>query len=362
MQSEVSMREQKYKDAILEAMTEIMKVDEAVYFMGQGATSPKASYGTVTGLQEKFGPKRVMAMPLSENALTGVAIGTALTGMRPILCFHRVDFFLHACDQLINNAAKWHYMSAGQLKVPLVIRLIIGRGWGQGPQHSQSLQSLFAHIPGLKVVMPATANDAKGLLYSAVKDNNPVIFMEHRWLHETYGPISDETVPIPIGQAKIVQKGNDITIIASSYMTLEAIRAAHLLEKEQISAEVIDLRSIKPLDKETLIKSVRRTGRVLVVDCDWKTCGLASEVLAVLTEEAFNDLKAPPVRIAHPDRNNPTSWSLANHYYPTAKVIALEVFNMLKLSSKAQSLLEELLSYRNDGPLDVPDPSLQGPF
>jgi len=356
------MRELKYKDAILEATKEIMEADSSVYFMGQGATGPKAIYGTAAGLAEQFGSMRVMDMPLSENALTGVAIGTALAGMRPILCFHRVDFFLHACDQLINNAAKWNYMSAGQLKVPLVIRLIMGRGWGQGPQHSQSMHNLFAHIPGIKVVMPATASDAKGLLHAAVKDNNPVIFMEHRWLHETFGPISDENSSVPIGSAKVMQEGKDITIITSSYMTLEAIKTAHMLEKEQISAEVIDLRSIKPLDKETLIKSVRRTGRVLVADCDWRTCGFAAEVLAVLTEEAFNDLKAPPVRVTYPDRNNPTSWSLANHYYPTAKAIALEVFRMMRHTSKAQHLLEELLEYRNDGPLDVPDPSLQGPF
>lgn len=362
MQSEVHMKEMKYKDAILSATREIMEADPTVYFMGQGATGPKAIYGTVAGLRDQFGPERVMDMPLSENALTGVAIGSAIAGMRPILCFHRVDFFLRACDQLINNGAKWNYMSAGKLKVPLVIRLIMGRGWGQGPQHSQSLHSLFAHIPGLKVVMPATASDAKGLLLSAVKDNNPVVFMEHRWLHETYGPVPEENGVEGIGKAKILKEGTDITIIASSHMTLEAIKAAHLLENDKISAEVIDLRTIKPLDKETLIKSVRRTGRVLIADGDWKTCGFAAEVLATLTEEAFSDLKAPPVRVTYPDRNNPTSWSLANHYYPTASMIAFETYRMMRLPSKAQALLEELLEYRNDGPLDVPDPSLQGPF
>lgn len=352
----------KYSEAILEATRAAMEADSSIYFMGQGATGPKALYGTAKGLKDLFGPTRVMDMPLSENALTGVAVGSAIGGMRPILAFHRVDFFLHACDQLINNAAKWHYMSAGKIKIPLVIRLIIGRGWGQGPQHSQSLHSLFAHIPGLKVVMPATAADAKGLLTTAIKDNNPTLFLEHRWLHETFGPVPEENEAIPFGRANIVKEGKDVTIITSSFMTLEALKAAHLLEENHVSAEVIDLRSIQPLDKETLIKSVRRTGRVLVADCDWKTCGFAAEVLATLTEEAFNDLKAPPIRVAYPDRNNPTSWSLANHYYPTAKVIAMEVFRLLRLPSKAQHLLEKLLEYRNDGPLDVPDPSLQGPF
>jgi len=312
------MRTLKFNEAILEATKQAMEADPTIYFMGQGATQPKAIYGTAAGLRDQFGCARVMDMPFSENALTGVAVGTALAGMRPILAFHRVDFFLHACDQLINNAAKWNYMSAGQLQVPLVIRLIMGRGWGQGPQHSQSLHALFAHIPGIKVVMPSTAADAKGLLISAIKDNNPVIFLEHRWLHKTYGPVPKEPLQVPLGSAKIVQEGKDVTIIASSYMTLEALKAAHRLEREGVSAEVIDLRSIKPLDTEKLIKSVRRTGRAVVVDGDWKTCGFASEVVAMLTEEAFNDLKAPPVRIAHPDRNHPTSWPLANHYHPTA--------------------------------------------
>lgn len=356
------MKKLKFSEAILEATDEAMESDPTVYFMGQGANAPRAIYGTVQGLREKFGKDRIMDMPLSENGLTGIAIGTAIAGMRPILAFHRVDFFLRACDQLINNGAKWNYMSAGKLTVPLVIRLIIGRGWGQGPQYSQSLHSLFAHIPGLKVVMPATAADAKGLLLSAVKDNNPVIFLEHRWLHDTFGPVPEKNPEVPIGKAKVIREGKEITIVSSSFMTIEALRAAEMLEKEQISAEVIDLRSIKPLDKETVIKSLRRTGRILIADCDWKTCGFASEVLAVVAEEAFNDLKAPPIRVTYPDRNNPTSWSLANHYYPTAETMTMEVFQAMRLPSKAQHTLEKLREYRNEGPLDVPDPSLQGPF
>lgn len=356
------MKEQKYKDAILDATIQIMEADPTVYLMGQGATDSGGIYGTVKGLQEKFGNEKVLNMPFSENAVMGMAIGSALAGMRPILCFYRVDFFLRALDQLINNAAKWNYISAGQSKVPLVVRMVIGRGWGQGAQHSQSLHSLFAHIPGIKVVMPATAADAKGLLWSASRDNNPVIFMEHRWLYETYGPTPEQITLIPIGQANILREGNDLTLIACSYMTLETIEAAHLLADEKISAEVIDMRSIRPFDRETLIKSIRRTGRVLIVDGDWKTCGFASEIVATLVEEAFHYLKAAPVRITYPDRNNPTSWALANHYYPTAKMITLEVFRMLKLPSKAQRVLEEILDYRSDGPLDVPDPSLQGPF
>ena len=356
------MRKLKFKKAILEATCEAMSSDASIYFMGQGVNSPKAIYGTALGLKKLFGSKRVMDMPFSENALTGIATGSALAGMRPILAFYRVDFFLRALDQLINNAAKWNYMSAGMLKVPLVIRLIIGRGWGQGPQHSQSLQSLFSHIPGLKVVMPSNAYDAKGLLLSAVKDNNPTLFLEHHWLHETFGNVPKDSFEVLIGKAKIVQEGLDMTIVASSYMTLEALKAAKILNQENIFPEIIDLRSLKPFDKETLMKSVRKTGRLIVVDGDWKTCGFASEIVAIIAEEAFSDLKVGPVRITYPDRNNPTSWSLANHFYPTAKMIAMEAFHLMRNPLKAQHLLEKLLEYRNGGPLDVPDPSLQGSY
>ncbi len=356
------MRRLKFKEAILEGTCEAMNSDPTIYFMGQGVSSPKAIYGTALGLKKLFGPKRVMDIPLSENALTGIATGTALAGMRPILVFQRVDFFLRALDQLINNTAKWNYISAGMLKVPLVIRLIIGRGWGQGPQHSQSLQSFFVHIPGLKVVMPSNPSDAKGLLLSAIKDNNPTLFLEHHWLYDTFGNVSKQPFEVPIGKAKTIQEGLDMTMVSSSYMTLETIKAAEILKQDNISPEIIDLRSLKPFDKETIIKSVRKTGRLMVIDCDWKTCGFASEIIATITEESFSDLKVAPVRITYPDRNNPTSWSLANHFYPTAKMIAMEAFRLMRHTSKTQYLLEKLLEYRNSSPLDVPDPSLQGPY
>jgi len=355
-------RECRFNEAICEATEQLLADDSSVYVMGLGVPDPKGIFGTTLGLQEKFGEKRVMDMPTSENAMTGVAIGTAIAGMRPIMTHQRVDFFLLALDQLINNAAKWHYMFGRQLQVPLVIRLIMGRGWGQGPQHSQSLQSLFAHIPGLKVVMPSTPYDAKGLLIAAVRDNNPVVFLEHRWLHNIHGNVPLDMYEVPIGKAKVVQEGNDITLVTCSHMTLEGRKAIQILENEGLSIELIDLRSIKPFDKETIIKSVRKTGRLLVADPDWKTCGFAGEVLATISEEAFNDLKVPPARITYPDRHSPTSWTLSNHFYPTAKVIAMEILKMMRLSSKAQQLLEELLAYREEGPLDVPDSSFTGPF
>ena len=356
------MPEIKFNEAILQATDQLMAEDPSVYIMGLGVPDPKGIFGTTTGLEKKYGSQRVLDMPTSENGMTGIAIGSALLGLRPIMTHQRVDFFLLALDQLINNAAKWHYMFGGQASVPLVIRLIIGRGWGQGPQHSQTLHSYFAHIPGLKVVMPSTPYDAKGLLAAAVKDNNSVIFLEHRWLHNIYGEVPAELYSIPLGKANIVTAGSDLTIISCSHMTLEAFKAAKYLKEDGISVEIVDLRSIRPLDKETLLASVKKTGHVLIADPDWKTCGFASEIVSLIVEEAFDHLKVPPKRVTYPDSLSPTSWVLANHYYPTAKDIAVAALNLLKRPTCARKLLENILQEKMGGPLDVPDPSFTGPF
>jgi pyruvate dehydrogenase E1 component beta subunit len=303
-----------------------------------------------------------MDMPTSENAMTGVAIGSAIGGMRPMMTHQRVDFFLLALDQLINNAAKWKYMFHGQMKVPLVIRLIIGKGWGQGPQHSQTLHSLFAHIPGLTVVMPSTPFDAKGLLISALQHDGPVVYLEHRWLHGIFGEVPKEIYQVPFGKARIVREGSDVTLISCSEMTLEGYKAAQMLEKEGIDVELIDLRSIRPFDKETIVQSVRKTGHVLVADPDWKTGGFSAELLATITEEAFSSLKAPPVRITYPDRLVPTSWALSNHYYPTAKHISCEILKMMGKPAHAAQLFTEILNQYSQTPMDVPDKAFTGPF
>lgn len=353
------MRDLTYAAAILEATDQLLEADDSVYVMGLGAPDPKGIFGTTVGLVEKYGIDRVQDMPISENAITGIGIGSAIVGMRPIMTHQRVDFFLLAMDQLVNNAAKWHYMFANQMKVPIVFRLIMGRGWGQGPQHSQSLHSIFAHIPGLKVVMPSTAHDAKGLLIAAVEDDNPVVFLEHRWLHNIHGAVPKEMYRVPIGKAHVVQEGSKLTIIASSHMTLEAYRALEMIDD---SVELIDLRTVKPLDKETILTSVRKTGRVLVVDPDWKSCGFAAELLALIGEEAFTDLKMAPRRLTYPDRHSPTSWALANYYYPTAKDIAVAALEMLGKKSDSRKLFEALLDAKMGMPLDVPDQSFTGPF
>lgn len=356
------MRELSFAQAIWEAADQLLALDPQVYLMGLGVPDPKGIFGTTRGLQEKYGPNRVMDMPTAENGMTGIAIGSALVGMRPIVTHQRVDFCLLSLDQLINNASKWHYMFDGQMHVPLVIRLIIGRGWGQGPQHSQTLFSLFTHIPGLKVVAPATPQDAKGLLVAAVQDNNPVIYFEHRWLHSIHGPVPEVLYTIPIGKAHVMREGTDLTILSFSHMTLEAWQATELLAQEGISVEIVDLRSLKPLDKETILQSARKTGRVLIVEPDWKTGGVAAELMALLIEEVFGDLKCPPRRITYPDRLSPTSWMLANHFYPTKGEIAATCLEMLGRPASARSFVEELLQERMKGPLDVPDQTFTGPF
>lgn len=355
-------REISFTQAIHEATDQMMDKDENVYILGLGAPDPKGLFGTTTGLVEKYGPDRVQDMPISENAMTGIAIGTALKGMRPIMTHQRVDFALLALDQLINNAAKWHYMFDGKASVPMVIRMFIGRGWGQGPQHSQSLHSLFAHIPGLKVVMPSTSYDAKGLLIAAIEDNNPVIYLEHRWLHNITGIVPKEIYKVPLGKAHIVSKGTDVTIIASSHMTLEAYRSLEILEKNKIRAELIDLRSIKPIDKVTILESIKKTGKLLVVDPDWKTCGFASEILAIVAEEGFQDLKMAPQRLCYPDHPCPTSWALANHFYPISMNIAAKVFEMLEKPTLAKSMIEAVMAMRAKSPMDIPDKAFTGPF
>lgn len=351
------MREISFAQAICEATSQCMEADASVYIMGLGVPDPGNIFGTTKGLREKFGATRVLDMPIAENGMTGIAIGTAIAGMRPILTHQRVDFMLLAMEQIVNQAAKWHYMFDGQMRVPLVMRIIIGRGWGQGAQHSQSLHSWFAHIPGLKVVMPFSPEDAKGLLISAIEDNNPVIFFEHRWLHNVKTDVAEKMFRTPIGKAKIMRTGTDFTIIAVSHMVYEALQAANLLTDLGISVEVVDLRTIRPIDTETILNSVAKTGKVLVADLDWASCGLSAEIMAVITENIFAKLKIPPQRITYPDYPVPTSPALSENYYPTAKEIALKILSMLEMK-----IPQSILDYERKTPHDVPDISFKGPF
>lgn len=355
---EAAPRSLTYAEALLEALDHALATDRRVYLMGMGVPDPKGIFGTTLGLQEKYGPQRVRDMPASENALTGVAVGSALVGMRPVMIHQRVDFALLSLDQIINTAAKWHFMFGGKQSIPIVIRMIVGRGWGQGPQHSQSLQALFAHIPGLKVVMPSTAADAKGMMLAAIADDDPVIFLEHRWLHPTFGPVPEGAYHVPLGKAAIAAEGSDLSIIASSFALIESLRAAEALRETGLAVEVIDLRTIRPLDRAAILQSVRKTGRALIVDGGWRSFGVAAELVATITEGAFESLRCPPRRLTLPDTYTPTTAALAKHYYPTPTQIANAAREMLGL----EPLSETRYGLQTDLPCDVPDPTFRGPF
>lgn len=305
-----------YRDAIREALIQMLEKDERVLVMGEGIDDPGGTFGTTTKLHERFGKERVFDIPIAENGMTGVAIGAALAGMRPVFVHMRVDFLPMCMDQIVNHAAKWHYMFGGKVNVPLVIRSIIGRGWGSAAQHSQSLQALFSHIPGLKVIMPSTPYDAKGLLIASIEDGNPIIFIEHRWLYEQIGHVPEDIYTVPIGKGIVRKQGKDITIAATSFMVYEAMKAAKSLEKDGIDVEVIDIRTLKPLDENIVCESVKKTGRLIVADTGWKTCGIGAEVVASVVGQAFKYLKAPAKRIALPDVPTPSSHILEKAYYP----------------------------------------------
>lgn len=353
-------RELTFAQAIREATDQCLAADPSVFVMGLGVDDPKAIFGTTEGLKEKYGAGRVFDVPVSENALTGAALGAATMGMRPILTHQRVDFALLSLDQIINNAAKWHFMFGGKLKAPLVIRMIIGRGWGQGPQHSQSYQALFAHIPGLTVVMPSSPHDAKGLFVASVEYDGPVIFLEHRWLHGLKGPVPESCYREPLGKAKVVRSGKDLTIAAVSYMVFEAFRAAEALSRQGIEAEVIDLRTVQPLDRGTILESVRKTGRLIVADTGHASFGISAEIVATAVEQEMRSLKAPPRRIASPDFPAPTSVGAAKDYYPRSSDLARAALDLLE--RKDLAAVEELQAMQVRTPADVPDLSFTGPF
>ncbi len=348
-------------EAINDALTLCLQRDPTTLLIGEGVPDPKGIFGTTSGLRQRFGPQRVLDMPLAENALTGICIGAAISGLRPIMVHQRIDFALLAMDQLINNAAKWRYMFAGQARVPLVVRCIVGRGWGQGPQHAQSLQSLFAHIPGLKVVMPVFPDDAKGMLCSAVADDDPVVFIEHRWTHPLRGNVPAGYFETPLGEARQRRKGSDITIAAFSFMTIEALSAARALAHLGIEAEVIDMRSVSPLDVSTVLRSVAKTGHLLVADTGHQSFGATAELIARVTRQGFDHLRAAPASVALPDLPCPTAHAWAGHYYPTAANIAEQALRMcgIHIGETQQRKLDTLQAIT---PADIPNPEYRGPF
>jgi pyruvate/2-oxoglutarate/acetoin dehydrogenase E1 component len=325
------VRQLAYVKAINEALSQLLERDERTFLIGQGVNSPWYVGNTTKGLFDRFGPERVIDTPVSENGMTGVAVGAALAGMRPILVFPRMDFMYYAMDQIANHAANWHYMFGGQLSVPLTIWAIINRGGEQAAQHSQALQSMLTHIPGLKVVMPGTPHDAKGLLAAAVEDDNPVVYIDDRWLYELKGDVPDDLYTVPIGSAAVRRDGGDVTLATVSYMALRAMEAAEAAASDGTNAEVIDLRSLKPLDENLLLESLKKTGRLVIVDGGWRTCGIGAEVAALAAEKAFKNLKAPIVRVTLPDAPAPASAALEKAYYPGVQ----DIVNAIKKSAGA---------------------------
>ncbi len=324
------VRKLSYGEALREALDQALDRDPRVYAMGQGVDDPGGMFGSTLDLHKKHGGERVFDTPLSEHALMGMAVGSAMAGLRPVYIHNRPDFLLVCADQIINHAGKWSYMFAGQVPIPLVIRTCIGRGWGSAAQHSQALQNLFVHAPGLKVVMPATPYDAKGLMITSIADNNPVLFVEQRWLYKHKSYVPEDIYSIPFGQAAIKREGTDVTIVGVSHMLIESLRAAEELEKKGVSVEVIDPRTLKPFDEETVLKSVKKTGRLIVADLAWKTCGFSAEVIAIVAEKGLKSLKKPPVRVTFPDAPTPAGYTLENAYYPGVEDVVKAVLKVME--------------------------------
>ena len=320
------MRLLSYAQAIREAHAQLLRGDPRVFVIGQGLWSPWYAGTSLQDLEKEFGRDRIIDSPICENATTGAAIGAAITGMRPIVFHPRMDFMLLAVDPIVNQAANWSYLFGGKVHAPIVIRSLINRGGEQGAQHSQALQAIFTHVPGLKVVMPSTPYDAKGLLIAAVNDGNPIMYIDDRWLYGEQGDVPEEMYTVPIGKAAILRKGKDLTIVATSYMAVQALKAAETLELRGIDVELIDLRSIKPWDREMVFSSIAKTGHLVIADAAWATCGVAAEVAAAVGCESFHSLRAPITRVCLPDAPAPTSAPLEKAYYvgPDEIVTAVE--------------------------------------
>lgn len=321
-----------YISAINEALALALEEDPRVFVLGQGVDDPSAMFGTTRGLQERFGRQRVFDTPLSEEAMMGVSTGAAMNGMRPVYMHNRPDFVLLAFNQLVTHAAKLHFMDNGQTTVPLVVWAAIGRGWGSGAQHSQAIQGMLLGVPGLKIVMPSTPHDAKGLLLSAIVDNNPVCVFEHRWLMKKDGIVPEGPYRVPIGKGIYRRRGRDLTIVGASHAIELGAQAAALLVSEGIEADVIDLRTIKPLDEEIVLESVHKTGRLVVVDTAWMKGGVCAEIGCLAAEKGFRDLKAPVCRIGLPDVPTPAGFTLEQFYYPDAPRIASAARNLVHQS------------------------------
>ncbi|MDD2708454.1 MAG: transketolase C-terminal domain-containing protein [Verrucomicrobiae bacterium] len=334
-----------YREALNLAMRREMEADEDVFVYGLDVPDHKRIFGSTKGLVEQFGLNRCFGAPLSEDALTGIGIGAALSGLRPILTHIRTDFMLLGMNQLGNMLSCLRYMSGGKVHVPMVIRSVVGRGWGQSAQHSKSMFGIFAHFPGLRVVLPSRPQDAYSLLRAAVRDPNPVIFIEHRWLYDVEGPV-DEQVTVPIGQPVVVRQGKDLTVLCVSWMNVEALKAAEVLARRGVELEVVDVRSLAPLGRDLIVESVKKTGRCLVADYDWVFAGFSAELAAVVGHDCFRELKCPVERVGFAHAPCPATRPLENLFYPSAVTLIRMAEKMLGLDETDLSG-ENFYSYEN---------------
>jgi pyruvate/2-oxoglutarate/acetoin dehydrogenase E1 component len=320
-----------YKEAIRQAMIEKMREDDKVFLMGEDIGVYGGAFGVSMGMLEEFGPKRILETPMSEASFTGVGVGAAILGMRPIVEIMFADFLTFSADQFVNQAAKLRYMTGGQLKIPLVIRAPQGSGTGAAAQHSQNVEAWFFNIPGIKIVAPSNAYDAKGLLKSSIEDDNPILFLEHKLLYNTKGEIPDSDYRVPIGKSKIVKEGKDITVVASSIEVKRSLDAASTLNNEGIYPEIIDIRTIKPLDVEPIINSVKKTHRLLVVHEGCLTGGIGGEIVARIAEsDAFLYLDAPIFRLGGADTPIPYNRNLEKYAVPQTSDIENKTRKILK--------------------------------
>ena len=346
-----------FAELILETLDQNLTEDKKCLLFGLGVNDPKGVFGTTIGLSTKFGESRVFETPTSENAMTGVGVGLAISGYKPIMVHQRLDFFLLAMDQLVNNAAKWHFMFGGGKSVPLTIRLILGRGWGQGPTHSQNLHSWFTHIPGLKVVMPAFAADVKALLNASISDPNPVIFIEDRWLHNQVTLREKVVRNIDLGVANVLKPGEDVTLISSGYMTILGVQACAFAERIGLNVEHIDLRTLKPLDENTIFNSIKKTGRVLVVDSGSEFNSYAAYVISRIVENCFEYLKTPPKILASYDVPEPTSHGVIGDFKINSSDILVSLCEITSRELPGNIIKEMHLPI-----YDIPDSTFTGPF
>ena len=323
-------RELTFAEAIKEATHQLMEHHREVYVMGEGVDDYKGVWGTTLGLIERFGTDRVIDIPLSENAMTGIALGTSLIGFRPIFVHQRIDFMLMCMDAIFNQGAKWHYMTGFKQNMHIVIRAVIGKSWGQSVQHAQSFYPIFAHFPGVKIVAPFTPQEAKGLLIASVQEDEPVIIIESKSLYGTKGEVNKNFKGLKIGKANIIKNGNDITIVGFSSGLTDIIDALPEIEKHGISAEIINAVTIKPLDFDTIIGSVNKTKNLIVIDITWEHFNLATEISSIVSEKLFGILERPPLRLALPDTYVGMSEELEKKYYLDRTKIIKKIFEWYK--------------------------------